>query len=74
LPGPCRLADLIRGHWTIENGRRYVRDMTFAEDASQLHTGSAPQIMVVWVAVLLLPRRPTITRTPRLRRAPGGAE
>jgi predicted transposase YbfD/YdcC len=42
---PARLADLIRGHWTIENGLHYVRDVTFAEDASQLRTGSAPQVM-----------------------------
>jgi predicted transposase YbfD/YdcC len=42
---PARLADLIRGHWTIENGLHWVRDLTFAEDASQLRTGSAPQVM-----------------------------
>jgi predicted transposase YbfD/YdcC len=42
---PARLADLIRGHWTIENGLHWVRDVTFAEDASQLRTGSAPQVM-----------------------------
>jgi predicted transposase YbfD/YdcC len=42
---PARLADLIRGHWTIENGLHWVRDVTFAEDASRLRTGSAPQIM-----------------------------
>jgi predicted transposase YbfD/YdcC len=42
---PARLADLIRGHWTIENGLHWVRDVTFAEDASQLRTGTAPQVM-----------------------------
>jgi predicted transposase YbfD/YdcC len=42
---PARLADLIRGHWAIENGLHYVRDVTFAEDASQVRTGTGPQIM-----------------------------
>jgi predicted transposase YbfD/YdcC len=38
---PGRLADLIRGHWTIENGLHDVRDVTFAEDASQAGPGPA---------------------------------
>jgi predicted transposase YbfD/YdcC len=42
---PARLADLLRGHWTIENGLHYIRDVTFAEDASQLRTGTGPQVM-----------------------------
>jgi predicted transposase YbfD/YdcC len=42
---PARLADLVRGHWTIENGLHYIRDVTFAEDASQLRTGTGPQVM-----------------------------
>jgi predicted transposase YbfD/YdcC len=42
---PARLADLIRGHWTIENGLHWVRDVTFAEDSSQVRTGTGPQVM-----------------------------
>ncbi len=42
---PARLADLLRGHWGIENGLHYVRDTTFAEDASRVRTRSAPQAM-----------------------------
>jgi hypothetical protein len=38
---PARLTDLLRGHWTIENGLHWVRDVTFAEDGSQLRAGTA---------------------------------
>jgi len=41
---PARLADLLRGHWAIEALHR-VRDTTFAEDASQVRTGAAPNVM-----------------------------
>jgi predicted transposase YbfD/YdcC len=42
---PERLLELNRGHWAIENGSHYVRDVTFGEDRSRLRTGHAPQIM-----------------------------
>jgi predicted transposase YbfD/YdcC len=42
---PARLADYLRGHWAIENGLHYLRDTTFAEDASQVRTGAGPQVM-----------------------------
>ena len=42
---PARLADLLRGHWPIENGLHWVRDVTFTEDASQVRSGTAPQVM-----------------------------
>jgi predicted transposase YbfD/YdcC len=41
---PARLADWIRGHWGIE-ALHHIRDVTFAEDAHQLCTGAAPQVM-----------------------------
>jgi predicted transposase YbfD/YdcC len=43
---PARLADWIRGHWAIE-ALHHVRDVTFAEDSSQVRTGSAPHAMAV---------------------------
>lgn len=43
--GADQLLKYIRGHWTIENRLHYVRDVTFGEDASQISTGSAPQVM-----------------------------
>jgi predicted transposase YbfD/YdcC len=42
---PQRLLALVRGHWSIENGSHYVRDVTFGEDRSRLRTGSAPHIL-----------------------------
>ena len=42
---PARLADDLRGHWAIENGLHYVRDVTFGEDASQVRTGTGPHVM-----------------------------
>ncbi len=42
---PARLADIIRGHWSIENAIHHVRDTTFDEDASQVRTGTSPQAM-----------------------------
>jgi hypothetical protein len=42
---PARLADLLWGHWAIENGLHWVRDVTFAEDGSQVRTGTTPQVM-----------------------------
>ena len=41
---PTQLAALIRGHWGIE-ALHHVRDVTFAEDASQLRTGNAARAM-----------------------------
>jgi predicted transposase YbfD/YdcC len=42
---PDELATWIRGHWQIENGLHWVRDVTFAEDLSQVRTGAGPQVM-----------------------------
>ena len=40
-----RLLELTRGHWGIENGLHYRRDVTMAEDASRVRKGVAPQVM-----------------------------
>ena len=42
---PHELAAWIRGHWQIENGLHWVRDVTYDEDLSQIRTGTGPQVM-----------------------------
>jgi Transposase DDE domain len=41
----ARLLQLARGHWGIENGLHFVRDVTLGEDACRVRTGAAPQIL-----------------------------
>jgi predicted transposase YbfD/YdcC len=43
--GPADLAAAIRGHWGMENSSHHIRDVTFAEDASTVHAGTAPRAM-----------------------------
>lgn len=42
---PQRLGRLARSEWTIENRLHFVRDTTFAEDASKIRTGHGPENM-----------------------------
>ena len=42
---PAMIAAWLRGHWGIENIVHWVRDVTFAEDRSTVHSGTAPQVM-----------------------------
>jgi predicted transposase YbfD/YdcC len=41
----AELADALRAHWGIENRLHWVRDVTFAEDLSQIRTGHGPAVM-----------------------------
>jgi hypothetical protein len=42
---PATLAAWVQGHWGIENRLHWVRDVTFDEDRSQIHTATAPRVM-----------------------------
>ena len=42
---PAELADAARAHWGIENRLHWVRDVTVAEDLSQIRTGNGPAVM-----------------------------
>ena len=41
----AHLEALWRGHWTIENRKHYVRDVTLGEDQGQAYCGSTPQAL-----------------------------
>jgi len=41
---PAHLADYLRGHWAIE-ALHHIRDVSYAEDGSQVRTGNAPRAM-----------------------------
>jgi predicted transposase YbfD/YdcC len=40
-----RLLGLVRGHWQIENGLHWVRDVTLGEDKCRVRKGNAPQAL-----------------------------
>ena len=42
-----RLGALTRGHWQIENGLHYVKDVTLGEDRSLIHKENGPSIMAI---------------------------
>ena len=39
------LAQLLRGHWQIENNSHRIRDVVWNEDKSTIRTGSGPQVI-----------------------------
>ncbi len=47
VAGAERLLALVRGHWQIENGLHYVKDVTLGEDRSLIHKGNGPSIMAM---------------------------
>lgn len=48
VAGASALLGWVRGHWSIENGSHYVRDVTLGEDASRIRTGSGPEVMAAF--------------------------
>ena len=45
--GAERLLEIVRGHWGIESGLHYRRDVTLREDRSCVRTGHAPHALAV---------------------------
>jgi hypothetical protein len=76
---PARLADYLRGALDDRNGLHWVRDVTFAEDSSQVRTGAGPHVMATLrnLAIGVLsprgagqPRRHPASPRPRPCQAP----
>jgi predicted transposase YbfD/YdcC len=68
------LAEHIRGHWSIENSQHHVLDVTFAEDASRIRTGTAPEISasIRRMALNVLQRDKTVKDNIRGKRLRAG--
>lgn len=66
---PARLLVLKRGHWQIENGLHYVKDVTLGEDRSLVHLGNGPSVMALLrdLAISLLHQTGCRTIAQRLR-------
>jgi predicted transposase YbfD/YdcC len=66
---PVDLAAWVRGHWSIENSSHHIRDVTFGEDASTVHAGSAPRAMAAFrnlaIGVLKILGATNIAKTTR---------
>jgi predicted transposase YbfD/YdcC len=74
----ARLLRRRRGHWAIENRLHWVRDETFGEDASQIRSGAAPQVLAALrntvIGVLRLARADNLAAALRqLGWTPGAA-
>jgi len=51
-----RLAQAIRGHWSIENQLHWMLGVAFAQDASRIRKGNGPEIssMLRQLALMIL--------------------
>ena len=65
---PERLLELVRAHWSIENGLHYRRDETFREDRCRLTGQGARAMAVLNNLVLGLLRRSGVNNVPDARR------
>ena len=73
-PKVKRLSQFIRDHWKIENSEHYVLDVTFAEDASRIRRGTAPEISAAIrrMALNILQRDTTVKDNIRGKRMRAG--
>ncbi len=68
------LSRFLRGHWGIENSEHWVLDVTFAEDASRIRKGTAPEISAAFrrMALNILQQDTSIKENIRGKRLRAG--
>ncbi|RCS43273.1 ISAs1 family transposase [Bremerella cremea] len=73
-PRVKHLAGLIRDHWRIENSQHWVLDVIFAEDASRIRRGQAPEITAAFrrLALNILKQDTTVKDNIRGKRLRAG--
>jgi predicted transposase YbfD/YdcC len=73
-PGGERIANLIRNHWSIENGQHWTLDMAFNEDQSRVRTNHGGQNLAVLrrIALGLLRRDKTVNVGAKNKRLKAG--
>ncbi|MDJ0316169.1 ISAs1 family transposase [Arthrobacter antibioticus] len=74
---PELIGNLIHGHWGIENGLHYRRDVTWREDSSQIRKDNAPRVVAslrislsrlcLWQANATTPKPPEPPQLPAPR-------
>jgi len=66
----CRILELVRGHWGIENRLHGVRDVTLGEDGCRVRSGSAPEVLAATrnAVVHLLEGVEAVSKAAALRR------
>lgn len=69
-PSPEMVANLVRGHWAVENQLHRHLDVTFSEDASQVRANNAPENLSILrkLALQLLKRLPDKVSLKRKRK------
>lgn len=69
---PAEIGAWIRGHWALENGLHYRRDVTWREDHSQVRNGEAPRVMAslrnIAITILRLQGETNIAKATRAAR------
>ena len=66
---PLRLLEMVRSHWSIENGLHYRRDETLREDWCHLRMGPSQRMMaIINNLVLGLMLRRGVRNVPQQRR------